>query len=460
MGKGGSLSMALLYGVPLLHGPPFRRRGAAPQAVSANLAVMLAKQLARLEDYSRCGRGRLALPGVGAGGPATPRRQQALRRCLPAEGLRGSTGAAHPPASPPPPTHAPACSAQLRPKFELFSRLCSAEPGAGDALACALQAGGDVDALALPLPDFAAALAFASAQLPRLSRRRFEQLRHPFSLYAFVRAHPVAAGAVLQQHPRGFTDRTAPWLREHLRWDDAALAHAALTEWLPELCRLDTTAAQRWLDWLLGLGLTRSQAGRLLLAGVGQLAGGGQQLESRRARVGELAAAWGVSPAAAAALCLAQPFLSASRADLTGRLVEVLQVGPRGPRGWLRQGHATARAQHAPGRHVNTRLTRSTPMPSPPPLPPTPTPLWRRARWACRRGSSWSLCWKAAWTAAAPPARRRCWRPPSASSACCWCAARQRRGPAGLAAARRTVPPRLPLPAAWASLRRSPHSAA
>lgn len=51
-----------------------------------------------------------------------------------------------------------------------------------------------------------------------------------------------------------------------------------------------------------------------------------RQLDSKRTRVEELAAEWGVGCQLAAALCLSQPYLPAGAVDRTGRLLAVLQV--------------------------------------------------------------------------------------------------------------------------------------
>jgi hypothetical protein len=220
-------------------------------------------------------------------------------------------------------------AAMLGPKFELFKRQCSAEPGWSAALVRAAQPGNDdgrCTVLLQPDADFEAALLFLAAQLQRLSRRRFEQLNQPYSLYRFVQLEPEAAGGLLGQHPGRWGAHAAPWLRRQLGWDDAALADAALSVWYPELCQLDPGQAQACVDWLLRLGFSQGQAGQLLRAAPRLLVAPPAQLAAQQRRVGELAQAWGVGQQLAAALALAQTDLSATRADLTGRLVEALRV--------------------------------------------------------------------------------------------------------------------------------------
>jgi hypothetical protein len=215
----------------------------------------------------------------------------------------------------------------LAPKFELFRRLCAADPGSGTALARALCSSPGGAALELPPPAFAAALHFAAAQLQRLSRRRYEQLHRPYSLLRLVQLHPDLAGGLLSQHPQGFEQHAAPWLRERLGWDDAALADAALSPSLPQLCRLDTQHAQRCLDWLLGLGFAPHEAGQLLATNTRLLAGPQEELAAAAKQVQELAAALGVSSGLAAALALTQPWLTETMADRTATLLRALQVG-------------------------------------------------------------------------------------------------------------------------------------
>lgn len=216
--------------------------------------------------------------------------------------------------------------ASLAPKFELFRRLCAADPGSGTALAAALRSSPGGAALALPPAAFAAALHFTAAQLQRLSRGRYEQLHRPYSLLRFVQLHPDLAGGLLSQHPGGFERHAAPWLQQRLGWGEAALADAALSPCLPQLCQLDVRHAQRCLDWLLALGLTPPEAGRLLAADARLLAGPPAQLEAAAARVAELAEAWDVAPRLAAALALTQPWLTATMADRTAALLRALKV--------------------------------------------------------------------------------------------------------------------------------------
>jgi hypothetical protein len=218
-------------------------------------------------------------------------------------------------------------AASLGPKFELFKRQCSAEPGWAAALVRTAQPGdGRCTVLLQPDADFEAALLFLAAQLQRLSRRRFDQLNQPYSLYRFVQLEPESAGGLLGQHPGRWGAHAAPWLRRQLGWCDAALADAALSAWYPELCQLDPRQAQACVDWLLQLGLTQAQAGQLLRAAPRLLVAPPAQLDAQQRRVGELAQAWGVGQQLAAALALAQTDLSATRADLTGRLVQALWV--------------------------------------------------------------------------------------------------------------------------------------
>lgn len=129
-------------------------------------------------------------------------------------------------------------------------RLASEEPGCADALTQALLESADGEAALLPPQDFEAALHFMAGQLSvlsRLNRRRYEQLHQPYSLARFVELHAEAAGALLEQHPRGFQEHAAPWLRQVLGWGDAELAAAALAPSFSQLCRLDTQQAQRWV---------------------------------------------------------------------------------------------------------------------------------------------------------------------------------------------------------------------
>lgn len=169
-------------------------------------------------------------------------------------------------------------------------RLASEEPGCTDALTRVLLESAGGEAALLPPTDFEAALHFLAGQLSllsRLNRRRYEQLHQPYSLARFVELHPEAAGAclagqchlcwlvwavagailqhfgwlpirlllpligaagaVLQQHPRGFLEHAAPWLRQALGWGDAELAAAALSPSFSQLCRLDAQQAQRWV---------------------------------------------------------------------------------------------------------------------------------------------------------------------------------------------------------------------
>ncbi|PRW59376.1 betaine aldehyde dehydrogenase isoform A [Chlorella sorokiniana] len=217
----------------------------------------------------------------------------------------------------------------LEPNYRLFRRLASEEPGCTDALTRALLESAGGEAALLPPTDFEAALHFMAGQLgvlSRLNRRRYEQLHQPYSLARFVELHPEAAGALLQQHPRGFLEHAAPWLRQALGWGDAQLAAAALTSSFGQLCRLDTQQAQRWVDWLTGeVGLSLPQASQLLMNDVRLLVGPQRQLDSKQARLEELAAEWGVGRQLAAALCLSQPYLPAGAVDRTARLLDVLQ---------------------------------------------------------------------------------------------------------------------------------------
>lgn len=224
----------------------------------------------------------------------------------------------------------------LAPKFELFRRHSSAEPDGAQVLAKCLQASPEGAALTLLPPAFEAALQFGAAQLQRVSRRHFERLHHPYSLYRFMKLHPDLAGGLLAQHPAPFQQHAAPWLRRQLGWGDAALADAALSRWLPDLCLLDAQQAQLCVDWLLQLGLSRQQAGELLRSDVRLLADPTWQLPAVQRRVGELAAAWRVPAHLAAALVLSQPWLTGGMADRTGQLVQTLQVREAG-------GHACGR---------------------------------------------------------------------------------------------------------------------
>lgn len=152
-------------------------------------------------------------------------------------------------------------------------------------------------------------------------------LASPSLLQPWVRR----AAALLEQHPRAFLERAAPWLRQRLGWGDAELAAAALTPFFAELCRLDLAHAERWAAWLTGpeVGLTQGQAGQLLLADVRLLVGPERELGDKRAAVAGMAAAAKVAPPLAAALCLSQPFLTASGTDRTVQLVGVLLVSGR-----------------------------------------------------------------------------------------------------------------------------------
>jgi hypothetical protein len=214
----------------------------------------------------------------------------------------------------------------LVPKFELFRRLSSAEPDGSQVLAKCLQASPDGAAMTLPSPAFDAALRFASAQLQHVSRAHFERLHQPYSLHRFCKLHPDLAGGLLAQHPAEFLQNTMPWLQQQLGWDESAVADAALSRWLPDLCILDVKQAQLCLDWLLQLGLTQAQAGQLLSCDLRLLADPALQLPAVQKRAAELAVEWQVPPHLGAALLLAQPWLTAGMADRTGELVKTLQV--------------------------------------------------------------------------------------------------------------------------------------
>ena len=157
-------------------------------------------------------------------------------------------------------------------------------------------------------------------------------------LYAFFKWQSLMAGALLQQHPGPYLQRTAPWLREQLGWTDADVATAALlSARMPQLCQLDTSLAQSSLDWLLAQGLSQQQAGQLLLASLRRadgdlLTASPAQLAERQQRIVQLAAQWRVPPALAAVLWLTQePFMGSAQEEGTSRLLAVLRVGG----GWL-----------------------------------------------------------------------------------------------------------------------------
>ncbi|KAL4447860.1 hypothetical protein ABPG75_005079 [Micractinium tetrahymenae] len=217
------------------------------------------------------------------------------------------------------------CSGLLATKFELFRRLTSAEPGWAAALARALA--DCPDAAALPLADTQAALRFAAAQLQRASRRRHAQLAAPYSLPRLFLLHPGIGGALLAQHPAVFEAGAAPWLRTQLGWGDAQLADAALTDSFDQLCRFDVATAQEALDWLCSeAGLSLQQAARLLAPpGLRLLVSASAQQAAERRRIEQQAQAWGVGLGLATAVVLSQPPLSASGADLTGRLLTMLR---------------------------------------------------------------------------------------------------------------------------------------
>lgn len=215
----------------------------------------------------------------------------------------------------------------LGPKLQLFRRLVAAEPGWADALARALRSSRDAAALDLPLPAFEAALHFVAAQLQRVSRRRYQQLHQPFSLFSFVQLHPDLAGELLSRHPQQFTEHAAPWLQQHLGWDGAALADAALSSAYEEFCSSwDSQRAQDCLEWLLGLGLSGAEAGELLRADLRLLVGPERQLSAVQARVDDLASTLGVGARLASSLVLCQPWFTDAVAERTGQLVKVLQV--------------------------------------------------------------------------------------------------------------------------------------
>lgn len=185
---------------------------------------------------------------------------------------------------------------------------------------------GEEAALLAPLADAEAALRFAAAQLQRASRRRHAQL-HAHSLPALFWAHPEVGEALLAQPPAHWQQHAAPWLRQRLGWGDAALADAALSPQYAALCTLDLTTAQARLDWLLGTGLSPSQAAATLAPpGLRLLSKPPAQHAALAARVDELAGAWGVGRRLAAALVLVQPAMGAGAAETTGRLVGMLQV--------------------------------------------------------------------------------------------------------------------------------------
>ncbi len=167
-----------------------------------------------------------------------------------------------------------------------------------------------------------------------MSRRRYAQLSAPFSLPRLFTLHPGIGGALLSQHPAAFEAGAAPWLRAQLGWGDAELADAALTDSFDQLCKFDPAAAQAIMDWLCGsAGLSPQQAARLLLPpGLRLLAAAPAQAAAERERIAQLAEAWGVGLGVAAAMALSQPPLSASSADLTGRLLATLQASCAGAR--------------------------------------------------------------------------------------------------------------------------------
>lgn len=297
--------------------------------------------------------------------------------------LPPSHSSARPPISP----HHRGALATLQPKFELFQQRCAAAPDACDCLAIALVGCPSTQAaLALPPADFEAVLDFIESQaalLPRFaaaSRRASPEglamaaaaataaaaaaagaspaaaaalaadasavaaaagaaaaPASPTILYAFFKWQSLVAGALLQQHPGPYLQRTAPWLREQLGWSDADAATAALlSSRMPQLCELDTSFAQSSLEWLLAQGLSRQQAGQLLLASLRRadgdlLSASPAQLAERQQRIVQLAAQWRVSPALAAVLWLTQEgFLGSAQEEGTSRLLAVLRVG-----GWL-----------------------------------------------------------------------------------------------------------------------------
>lgn len=168
----------------------------------------------------------------------------------------------------------------------------------------------------------------APVQLQRVSRRRHAQLSAPFSLPRLFLLHPSIGGALLSQHPAAFEAAAAPWLRAQLGWSDAELADAALTDSFDQLCKFDPAAAQAALGWLCSdAGLSQQQAARLLVPpGSRLLAAAPAQQAAERARVVQLAREWGVGLGVAAAMALSQPPLSASGADMTGRLLATLRV--------------------------------------------------------------------------------------------------------------------------------------
>lgn len=168
----------------------------------------------------------------------------------------------------------------------------------------------------------------AAVQLQLASRRRHAQLSAPYSLPRLFLLHPYIGGTLLAQHPAAFEAAAAPWLRTQLGWGDTELADAALTDSFHQLCKFDTAAAQAALDWLRSkAGLSQQQAARLLAPpGLRLLASDFARQAAERARMEQLAEAWGVGLDVAAALVLSQLPLSASSADLTGRLVATLQA--------------------------------------------------------------------------------------------------------------------------------------
>lgn len=134
---------------------------------------------------------------------------------------------------------------------------------------------------------------------------------------------------MLGRHPGPFLERTAPWLKEQLEWDDADVAAAALTTFFPTLCPLDVRHAERCMGWLTGpeVGLTRKQAGRLLLADDWLLVGGTmRELGREQAAVAAVAKAASLPPSLVAALRLSQPGQSGFQFQHSVQLAGILLV--------------------------------------------------------------------------------------------------------------------------------------
>ena len=210
------------------------------------------------------------------------------------------------------------------PCFSAFRRACSAEPGWETVLAAAWRAAApECNVPPALLEDFVGALQFAERQLRNLGAGDAWGGIPPHSLLALISGMPAdEAAGLLFTPPQRFQQFVEPWLRAELLWGDADVASAALSGVYPDL--QSTEAAQRSLDWLLGLGLTRCQAGRALSGCLPLLTEPPQQ-----ERVAELAAAWDVGAGLAATLALTlgdYGRVAGSRADLSREVLEILVV--------------------------------------------------------------------------------------------------------------------------------------